>query len=219
MKKDIQYKMSLTKATKTMFLELEKRGIILEKLNALEIFARDGTWQTTFYANKIKTLEVWEVDPSWEKNLRKNLPKAKVRILDSIKNIQTYEKFAKFNLIMIDNPMNIYGNENENIQNRYCEHFDVIKNIDKIMDNESIVVFNVNRCPFDYDKFPIWKNKREKFYGNMNSGNMNQDFLFDFYEKLFKKSNFKTLFKFSVDRMLNDRINSVYYFVYKLKKL
>jgi hypothetical protein len=211
--------MSLTKATKTMFLELEKRNVVLKKLNALEIFARDGTWQTTFYANKVKTLEVWEVDPSWEKNLRKNLPTAKVRILDSIKNIQTYEKLSKFNLIMIDNPMNIYGNENENIQNNYCEHFDVIKNIDKIMDDESIVVFNVNRHPFDYDKFPIWKNKREKFYGNMNSDNMTQDFLFDFYEKLFKKINFKTLFEFSVDRMLNERINSVYYFVYKLKKL
>ena len=127
--------MSLTKATKTMFLELEKRNVVLKKLNALEIFARDGTWQTTFYANKVKTLEVGEVDPSWEKNLRKNLPTAKVRILDSIKNIQTYEKLSKFNLIMIDNPMNIYGNENENIQNNYCEHFDVIKNIDKMMIN------------------------------------------------------------------------------------
>ena len=125
--------MSLTKATKTMFLELEKRGIVLEKLNALEIFARDGTWQTTFYANKVKTLEVWEIDPSWEKDLRKNLPKAKIRILDSIKNIQTYKKFSKFNLIMIDNPMNIYGNEDKNMQNRYCEHFDVITEIEKLV--------------------------------------------------------------------------------------
>jgi len=210
--------MSLTKATETMFSELEKRGIILEKLNALEIFARDGTWQTTFYANKVKTLEVWEVDSSWEKDLRKNLPKAKVRILDSIKNIQTYEKLSKFNLIMIDNPMNIYGDEDKNMQNRYCEHFDVIKNIGKIIDNESIVVFNVNRSPFDYDKFPMWKNRREKFYGNIDSDNMTQDFLFDFYEKLFKNINFQTLFKFSVDRILNDRIDTVYYFVYNLKK-
>ena len=48
---------------------------------------------------------------------------------------------------------------------------------------------------------------------------MTQDFLFDFYEKLFKNINFQTLFKFSVDRMLNDRIDTVYYFVYNLKKL
>jgi len=210
---------SLTKATKTMFLELEKRGIVLEKLNALEIFARDGTWQTAFYANKVKTLEVWEIDPSWEKDLRKNLPKAKVRILDSIKNIQTYDKLLKFNLIMIDNPMNIFGDEDMNMQNKYCEHFDVIKNIYKIIDSESVVVFNVNRHPFDYDKFPMWKNRREEFYGNIDSDNMTQDFLFDFYEKLFKNINFQTLFKFSVDRMLNDRIDTVYYFVYNLKKL
>lgn len=209
----------MTKATKTMFLELERRGIVLEKLNALEMFARDGTWQTTFYANKVKTLEVWEIDPNWEKDLRKNLPKSKVRILDSIKNTQTYEKLSKFSLVMIDNPMNVYGDKDENKQNRYGKHFDVIKNIDKIIDNESIVVFNVNRHPFDYDKFPMWKNRREKFYENLYSGNMTRDFLFDFYEKLFKNINLQTLFKFSVDRKLNDKLDTVYYFVYNLKKL
>ena len=211
--------MSLTKATETMFLEIEKRGILLEKLNALEMFARDGTWHTTYYENKVKTLEVWEVDPNWEKDLKKNLPKAKVRILDSIKNIQTYKKLSKFSLIVIDNPMNIYGDECIDIGNMHCEHFDVINNINKIMDKEAVVVFNVNRCPFDYDKFPIWKNRREEFYGNENSDNMTLDFLFDFYEKLFKNLNLKTLFRFSVDRMLNERDNTIYYFVYKLKKL
>ena len=211
--------MTLTNATKKVFSELEKRGITLEKLNTLEMFARDGTWQTTFYANKVKTLEVWEVDPIWEKDLEKNLPKAKIRILDSIKNIQTNEKISKFDLVMIDNPMNIYGDKNKDLKNMYCEHFDVIKNIYKIINKESIIIFNVNRHPFDYEKFPIWKNRRDKFYRNKDTGDLTQDFLFNFYEKLFKKINLRTLFRFSIDRELNNRKDTVYYFVYKLEKL
>ena len=95
--------------------------------------------------------------------MKKNLPNAKIKIQNSIKTISENLETSKFDLIVIDNPMNTWGTKKET--NLYCEHFDFIKHIGNIIDKETILIFNVNKNPFDYDKFPEWKKRREKFYG------------------------------------------------------
>ena len=45
----------------------------------------------------------------YKKCLQKNLPNAIIKIQDSIKSILEYKLKKKFDLIVIDNPMNIFG--------------------------------------------------------------------------------------------------------------
>ena len=44
---------------------LEKR-VDIAKLNALEVFGRAGDWHTIVYANRVKSLQVWEIDKKWK---------------------------------------------------------------------------------------------------------------------------------------------------------
>ena len=171
---------------------LEKR-VDISKLDALEVFGRTGDWHTTVYANKIKSLQVWEIDKKWKNALKKNLPNAKIKILDSIKTIVENLEPSKFDLIVIDNPMTTFGTKKE--PNLYCEHFDFIKNIGNIIDKEAIIIFNINKNPFDYDKFPEWKKCREKFYERKRTAKLGIRFLIKFYKKLFLKIGYKTVFQ------------------------
>ncbi len=171
---------------------LEKR-IDVSELNALEIFGRAGDWHTTVYANRVKSLQVWEIDKKWKNILKKNLPNAKIKILDSIKTIVENLEPSKFDLIVIDNPMNTWGTKKE--PNLYCEHFDFIKYIRNIIDKEAILIFNINKNPFDYNKFPEWKKRREKFYERNRTSKLSLRFLIWFYKKLFLKIGYKTVFQ------------------------
>ena len=171
---------------------LEKR-IDVSELNALEIFGRAGDWHTTVYANRVKSLQVWEIDKKWKNILKKNLPNAKIKILDSIKTIVENLEPSKFDLIVIDNPMNTWGTKKE--PNLYCEHFDFIKHIGNIIDKEAILIFNINKNPFGYDKFTEWKKRREKFYERNRTSKLSLRFLIWFYKKLFLKIGYKTVFQ------------------------
>jgi len=189
---------------------LEKQ-VDVSKLHALEVFGRGGDWHTTVYANKVKSLQVWEIDKKWKNILKKNLPNAKIKIRDSIKTIVENLEPSKFNLVIIDNPMNTWGTKKE--PDLYCEHFDFIKNIGNIMDKEAIIIFNINKNPFNYDKFPEWKKRREKFYERKRTSKLSPRFLMKFYKKLFLKNGYKTVFQ-----KLFRREEHLDYFVFFLRK-
>lgn len=191
---------------------LKKHGVDFKCMNALEMFARAGDWHTSAYANEVKFLEVWEVNKEWVTDLKRNLPNATVKILDSVQTIQTSNDLPKFDLIVIDNPMNLYGPVIDGMS-KYCEHFDVIEKIPKIVDDEAILIFNINKKPVNYELWPLWKKRREQFYGTHNTDNLSIDFLFTFYKKLFLKLGFDTLFHIAVNR--HEYLD---YFAYKIKK-
>ena len=202
-----------------LITELEKKGIKFQKLHALEVFGRGGDWHTIAYADKVNSLEVWEIDKKWKNELKKNLPHAKIRFLDSIQTIHESDNFAKFNFIVIDNPQNLYGPKSGGLEPQYCEHFDIIKKIDKLIGKSGTVVFNVNPKPFDYDKFPLWKKRREEFYGMENTSDMTNEFLINFYEKLFESLGFETVLHIIVRRVTPNPIETLYYFAYNLKRI
>lgn len=198
--------------------KLEQNGIKFEKLNALEMFGRDGNWHTTSYADKVKLLEVWEIDEKWKNKLKKNLPNAKIKILDSIRTIYDHDNLERFSFVVIDNPQMLYGPLQDNLEPAYCEHFEVLKKIDKILISEGIVVFNVNLKPFNYNKWKQWKKRREIFYGNMDTSNLNLDFLLSFYKTFFENIKFQVLFYTYVRRVTPNPLETLYYFAYHLKK-
>ena len=159
---------------------------------------------------------IWEINSSWKHKLKKHFPNSIIKIQDSINVIREEENLPKFGLILIDNPMNTFGNTIKN--DMYCEHFDVLDNIDKISQSETIVIFNVNRKPFDYVKHPLWNERRNKFYKKTDTSNMELNFLLNFYEEKFNSLGFLTLFKENIVRVLFNGDNMTYYFAYKLKK-
>jgi hypothetical protein len=219
-KNNIRLRPLWKEATQKLISKLEKNGVDFDKLDSLDMFGRDGKWQTSMFANKIKSLEVWEIDRQWEKELKNTLQNAKIRILDSIENLEQLDKSLKFDLILIDNPMNLFGPINSETKlPKYCEHFEVLKNIEKIMNNETIVIFNVNRKPFDYEKFPLWKKRRELFYQINSTDKMTIEFLSEFYKEYFKKRGFKTKFLETEIRVFYNDIDMTYYFAMYLVKI
>lgn len=191
---------------------LEKEGLDLSKMRALEVFAREGDWQTRVYADKVKSLEAWEIDPAFEKNLKKNIPHAKIKITNSMVEIKKKDNFSKYDFIVIDNGQSCYGPNQE-----YCEHFEVVPQIARLLDKEGILIFNVNREPFGYDKLPLWKARREEFYNSTKTDNMSIEWLLDFYQNLFKKYGYDTKFSFNMERGTPERNNYLHYLVFYLK--
>lgn len=198
--------------------KLEQKGIKFENLNALEVFGRGGDWHTTSYANKVKYLEIWEIDSKWENELKRNLPNAKIKIQDSIRTIYDSNNLEKFSFVVIDNPQMLYGPQSENLEPLYCEHFEVLKKIDRIVEPDSIIIFNVNLRPYDYEKWPQWRKRRENFYVNVDTSNINLDFLLNFYKKFFENMNFSVLFYTFVKRKTPNSMEELYYFAYRIKK-
>ena len=201
-----------------LITKLEERNVKIKKLYALEMFARAGDWHTTAYAHKVNSLEAWEIDSKWKNDLKKNLPHAKIKITDSIQTIYQNDHLPKFNFIVIDNPQNLYGPKSRGSAPQYCEHFEVIKKIDKLIDRDAIVVFNVNLKPYSYEKLPLWKKRREEFYGTVDTSDMTIEFLTDFYTKLFEEIGFKIIFHINVRRITPNPLEKIYYFAYNLKR-
>ena len=100
----------------------------------------------------------------------------------------------------------------------YCEHFDVIKNIEKLIDKEAIVIFLVNKKPFFSKKLKkkniLWRKRRQEFYGKIDTDNMSIQFLTNFYTELFKSLGLQTVFVNSIPRH-NPHLD---YFIFLLRK-
>ena len=194
---------------------LKSKNIHLEKLHAVEIFGGIGETDAIL-AKNVKTFEIWEIDQKFRPKLEKNFPNAKIKICDSIEILNKSQKIQKFDLVLIDNPMSVFGIKKNSFD--YCEHFDIIKNIDKLIDKEAIVIFLVNKKPFFSKKLKkkntLWREKRQKFYGNVDTNNMSTQFLTSFYIELFRSLGLMTIFVSSIPRH-NPHLD---YFIFLLRK-
>ena len=158
-------------------------GVELSQMDALELFGGDGSWQTYIYADKVKTLEAWEFDDQRAKEFAKNFPEADIKIGDSLE----IKADKKFDLVVIDNPQNVYGHN-------YCEHFEALKNLKELMD-KGVVIFNVNKEPFGDN--PDWYFRRMLYYGQQK---LSTSFVFNFYDLLFDRLGYKVKFAFEEPR-------------------
>ena len=194
---------------------LKTKSIMLEKLNAIEIFG--GTGQNDVaVAVSVKTFEIWEIDGKLKPELEKKFPNAKIEICNSVDRLNQYQNTSKFDLIMIDNPISVFGAGKNSSE--YCEHFDMIKNVGKLIDKEAIVIFLINKKPFFFNKLKkkneLWRKRRQEFYGNINTNNMSIPFLTSFYTELFRNMGLTTIFTNSIPRH-NPHLD---YFIFMLRK-
>ena len=194
--------------------ELLKRKVDFKQLNGLELFGGVAEFQTAKYGNRMKTFEIWEIDKNCESTLRKLFPNATIKITDSFKEIKTTA--SKFNFIMSDNPMSIYGPERN-----YCEHFEMFDDFFRVMDDEAILILDViPSTGGDYyeKKYPYLLNdgqvkRRNIFYGIDDSKNIPLEKMQAIYSQKCLQHGFETEWFFHTKR------SCVYYFVFKLKKM
>ncbi len=185
---------------------LEQMGEPLSQYRALEFFARAGDWQASAYAAKVKSISAWEIDPNFEKDLKRNLPDAKIQIGDSYNLAYDKQYQNVFEFIVFDNPQNIFSD--------YCEHFEALPLISELMAKQGLVIFNVNRHPFNYAENPEWQKRRMEYYG-CDASDLNSAFLLNFYPHKFFTMGFKVRFSFEEQR------NKEYlsYLVYGLERI
>lgn len=175
--------------------ELERRGFDLSRARALEFFARAGDWQALAYADRVASLEAWEIDARYEARLRTNLPRATVRIVDSVVFAARAENQGRFDLVVLDNPQGCFGPNA-----RYCEHFEALEASFALLAGRGVLVFNVNRAPFDFRLFPAWQARRSDFYRIADTGRLSAGVLLGFYRELFEQSGYPGSFGFEVPR-------------------
>jgi hypothetical protein len=196
------------KAMSLIMNQLNRMGINISSLKALEFFARKGNWHTLSYANKVNSIAAWEIDSKFENDLIKNIPYSSIRIGNSFELAKESKYSNSFDLIVFDNPQGVYG--------EYCEHFECLNLISNLISKTGgVVIFNINKNPFNYDTDSIWAKKRNKFYSLHDASNLDVDFLLNFYRDKFKDLGFKTIFSFEQKR--NEEYLS--YLVFNLNSL
>jgi len=138
--------------------------IDVSDFSCLDLFAQDGKRQSHFFYKKVKRIEMWEIDKDVASLAASNFPNAKVVNCDSIERIAGSEYQSDFDLILIDNPLSTY------CDNKYCENFDVITQVHKCFDSDTLCLLNIVTEPFNIDdpKNKKWKERREEFYLKVN---------------------------------------------------
>lgn len=192
-------------AMKSLCAHLIKMNEPINEYHALEFFARAGDWQTCVYAPYVKKLSAWEIDPSFEADLRKNLPAAEIRIGDSYKMAYEKQYQGAFGLIVFDNPQNVFAG--------YCEHFEALPLVSQLLAGRGVVVFNINHHPFNYEKSPEWQKRRKEYYGRDASA-LDIAFLLNFYADKFNQMGLKVRFVLEEPR----NVEYLSYLVYGLEK-
>ena len=192
-------------AMKRVISKLIEMEIPLQEFVALEFFARDGEWQTKAYSDKVKKLFLWEIDPSFEINLQRNFSDAEITIGDSFVIAHNHEYKNRFNFIVFDNPQGIFNN--------YCEHFEALELLPLLLDKDGIVIFNINKKPFNYSDKSEWKDRRDKYY-KFSTSNIETKKILKFYINKLQNLGFK------VKHCFEEKRNNEYlsYLVFILEK-
>ncbi len=183
---------------------------------AIELYGGDGHTLSNKMAEQSVSFVGYDINPDKAEGFRQNVPNGEFRCGDSVKMMKTMREgeIGFYNLISTDAPICIYG---EN----YCEHFEVIEYIYKLLKQgeRSLCVFPVVPKPYDTEKEENakWMKRREKFYGTQNV-NLDLNKVFDIYDELFKKQNLQIYEHCFTCREYRNNIDWMYEFMYVLEK-
>jgi hypothetical protein len=190
--------------TQRLFRDLRARNVPVGALAALEIFGHTGFLHTVDYARQVSSLEVWEIDPTKEAELRRNLPHATARILDSFEELKRTTR--EFDLLIVDNPVCIFG--------RHCEHFDVFPDIFRVAKDSSILILNAAPNPRPPPEAAHMA-RRRSFYKTDRPEDVPMDAMVKIYRDLIEAAGFALEWHFFRRRTIATR---AYYLALKIKR-
>ncbi len=192
-----------------VFRKLRARNVPVERLCAVEIFGKTGTSHTVDYVSRVRSLEVWEIDPAFESDLKRNLPRATVRITDSFEELK--RSSSRFDLIVLDNPSSTFGAR--------CEHFDAFPGVFRIASDRCILIANViprtnesARRTYPYLFSEKHLARRAEFYQTDHPERLSFAEIANTYEELARSSGFNMNWWFV------ERRTFVYYFVFQIER-
>ncbi|MBL7930753.1 MAG: hypothetical protein JNL60_02565 [Bacteroidia bacterium] len=176
---------------------------------ALEAFAYTGELQTRAFKKYPSYLEAWEISQDCETALRKNLPGAVIKIVDSIEEAKHCDK--KFNFINVDTHQGLFG--------PYCENFEIFPLLFRMMQDECTV--NLNVMPEASEQwrktYPGLFNKehlerREAFYKTGDPEHVSLEQMLATYGRIAAEKGYKIIWHYYRRRTLT------YYLVLRFKK-
>jgi hypothetical protein len=200
--------------TQRVFRELERRGVRLKELVALELFAHCGFLHTRDYHPLVARLEAWEIDPRQEAALRRNLPGAVIQITDSYREIKRTP--GRYSLIVVDAPGEAHGPNGE-----HWEHFDILPDVFRVATDSAVIIVNVMPGPDGRRagrRPPLAAahlERRRAFYGTDHPGRIPFEHMIPAYRRLIEANGFELEWYFSRCRTLNGRFH---YLVLKIKR-
>ncbi|MFC1517408.1 hypothetical protein ACFL5G_02505 [Candidatus Margulisiibacteriota bacterium] len=196
---------------KKVFIGLKKRGVVLNSLNVLEVFAYTGENHAQDYFKLVNSLEAWEINAVHKAALEKNLPGAKIKIVDSYAEIKSTPN--KFNIIIIDNEMGFFGDN-------HCEHFEIFPDIFRCLDNSGLIIVNVltKKDKLAQEKFSrlfdtAHNKERAEFYQTNTPDNVSFKKMLETYQTIIDKNNYQLEWCF-----FQKRLSFLHYLVLKVKK-
>jgi hypothetical protein len=200
--------------TQQVFRELSRRGVRVNELRALELFAHSGFLHTKDYLSQVASLEAWEIDPRHKEALRQNLPSAEVKITDSYQEIKRTAR--KYNLIVLDTPECVHGDHGQ-----YCEHFSMLPAVFPIAQDSTVLILNVmtgygnGKSP----RRPLFTDahleQRRRFYGTDHPETVRLAEMIPVYRRLVEVNGFELEWYFFHKRTRDGRL---YYLVLKLRR-
>lgn len=200
-------------AMKRVIEGLGRRGVELASLRALEMFAGEGDFHTQTYAHKVKSLDAWEYNPHLLAGLKRNVPQANILRTDSVQEAKRKEHKKRYGLVVVDGPPECYGPDN-----KYCEYFDVLPDACSMLQEQGIVVLTVHRKQSDFANPRMHTQRRAEFYGVEDASDLSIPFLMSFFKRFFRKQGYSKEFSFAVSRGASHHDDSLYYFVFSLKR-
>lgn len=190
--------------------KLRENDLNLEDMCVLEVFGGDGKATEMYYEDIVEELDVWELDGKMEEKLKNNLPKANIKIVDSFEEIKTTKK--TYNMIVMDNPMQNYGEHSEN--------FDMFLEIFRIIRDECVVILNIMpniediTSQYYFLRNPQYILCRKLFYRTLTPLNISIEEIIRTYEEIIQKNNYELEWYFTEERSEN----FIYYLVLKIRK-
>jgi hypothetical protein len=185
--------------TQAVFNEIRRRGVPTEMMSAVEVFAGTGFRHTIDYMKVVGTLEVWEMNSSYEGDLRRHLPGATIRITDSFEELA--RTTSRFGIIVVDNTITTFGRG-------YVEHFDLFPGVFRVASDPCVLVLNV--CPGVPDELrrdAHRMSKRAEFYRTDRPQDVPIDRMVEAYERLMKVNGFRLDWYFARKRAYREGIH------------
>ncbi|MCX8052530.1 MAG: hypothetical protein N3B12_01890 [Armatimonadetes bacterium] len=181
---------------------LKRRGVDVGKMQALDMFAGDGTGSVLCYSDSVQHLEAWELNPELVERLKKNLPRAVIRQVDSYEQMRVCE--GKFDLIVIEAPLSLYGPNLE-----YCEHIGLFPRVLDLCKDDAVLILAVateveplRQYVGDIDRVgtPEHLKRRAEFYKTDNPENIPLDKMVSAYSEHCTAGGFEVEWWFAVRR-------------------
>jgi hypothetical protein len=167
--------------TQQLMRELNSHNIDIKKFRVLDLFAGHGAQTTKDTFHLAGSLEAWEINPAFEQDLRRNLPGATVKIVDTYYNIKLTDQ--KYDMVIADTWVREFEG--------HCEHFELFPDIFRILKPFSILIFNVMSEIYSPGYLTeSHKKKRGDFYNVSDPYTIPANYMAQQYDMLAKENDF-----------------------------